>query len=82
MNCPTGAGGRPLVAGRPWASDQWAATSSWGLVARQFPFFLNFFSFLPSTFSASGQFLLVDSSTCPPYLDFSLKLQIPVTFDP
>ena len=46
------------------------------------PFFLNFFFFLPSTFCASGQFLLVGSSTCPPCPDFSLKLQTSITFDP
>jgi hypothetical protein len=33
---------------------------------RLFPFFLNFFFFLPSTFCTSGQLLLVGSSTCPP----------------
>jgi hypothetical protein len=48
----------------------------------QFPFFLNFFFFLPSTFCATGQLLLVGSSTCPPCPDFSLKLQTPITFDP
>jgi hypothetical protein len=31
---------------------------------------------------ASGQLLLVGSSTCPPCPDFSLKLQTPITFDP
>jgi hypothetical protein len=48
----------------------------------QFPFFLKCFFFLPSTFCASGQLLLVGSSTCPPCPDFSLKLQTPITFDP
>jgi hypothetical protein len=69
---PSSRGWRPLVAGRG---------STPGLV-RLFSFFLNFFFFLPSTFCASGQFLLIGSSTCPPYPDFSLKLQTPITFDP
>jgi hypothetical protein len=47
-----------------------------------FPFFLKFFFFLPSTFCASGQLLLVGSSTCPPYPNFSLKLQTSISFDP
>jgi hypothetical protein len=43
---------------------------------------LKFFFFLPSTFCASGQLLLVGYSTCPPCPDFSLKLQTSITFDP
>jgi hypothetical protein len=46
------------------------------------PFFLNFFFALPSTFGASGQLLLVGSSTCPPCPEFTLKLQTPITFEP
>jgi hypothetical protein len=48
----------------------------------QFPFFFKCFFFLPSTFCASGQLLLIGSSTCPSCPDFSLKLQTPITFDP
>jgi hypothetical protein len=47
-----------------------------------FPFFLNFFFFLPSTFCASGQLFLIGCSTCLPCPDFSLKLQTSITFDP
>jgi hypothetical protein len=38
-------------------------------------------SLLPLTFCTCGQLLLVGSSTCPPYLDFSEELQTPITFD-
>jgi hypothetical protein len=41
---------------------------------------LNFF-FLPSSICASGQLLLVGSSTCPPWLDPAHKLQTPITFE-
>jgi hypothetical protein len=47
-----------------------------------FSFFLNFFFFLPPTFCASGQLFLIGCSTCPPFPDFSLKLQTSITFDP
>jgi hypothetical protein len=117
------AGGRPLVASRPWAAgDQRSgpgrgrairsrplvagslATSSRrpkvgepGLTSDQrspasrrstpglaglFPFLLNFFFFLPSTFCSSGQLFLIGCSTCPPCPNFSLKLQTSITFDP
>jgi hypothetical protein len=46
------------------------------------PFLLNFFFFLPSTFSSSGQLFVIGCSTCPPCPDFSLKLQTSITFDP
>jgi hypothetical protein len=54
------------------AGDHWSPVSP-GLVGL-FPFFLNFFFFLPSTFCTSGQFFLIGCSTCLPFLDFSLKL--------
>jgi hypothetical protein len=45
------------------------------------PIFLEIF-FLPALhFCASGQLLLVGSSTCPRIPNFSLKLQTPITFD-
>jgi hypothetical protein len=44
--------------------------------------FLNFFFLLSSIFWACGQILLVGSSTCPPYPDFSSKLQTSIRFDP
>jgi hypothetical protein len=61
------------------ASNQRSPTSRGSTPAPvgQFPFFLNFFLFLPSTFCASGQLWLVGSSTCPPCPDFSLKLKHP-----
>jgi hypothetical protein len=66
------------------AGDQWLPAgrrSTPGLV-ELFPFLLNFFFFLPSTFCASGQLFLIGCITCLPCPDFSLKLQTSITFDP
>jgi hypothetical protein len=43
---------------------------------------LEFFFLLPSTICASGQLLLVGSSTCPRWLDPAQNLQTPITFEP
>jgi hypothetical protein len=37
---------------------------------------------LPPNFLECGQFFLIGCSTCPPCLNFSLKLQTSITFDP
>jgi hypothetical protein len=77
-------GDQAPTVGRRQSGDQRSSTgreSRPGPVG-QFPFFLKFFFFLPSTFCASGQLLLVGSNTCLPCPDFSLKLQTPITFDP
>jgi hypothetical protein len=82
---PMTRGRRPQVNGPGPASDQRSPTGYGSIPALvgQFPFFVNFFfSLLPSTFCASGQLLLVGSSTCPSCPNFSLKLQTPITFDP
>jgi hypothetical protein len=78
------AGRRPQVGGLRPAGNQRspAGRRSTPAPMGQFPFFLKFFFFLPSTFCASGQLLLVGSSTCPPCPNFSFKLQTPITFDP
>jgi hypothetical protein len=81
---PTVGGRRPTISGLGSASNQRspAGHGSTPTPIGLFPFFLNFFFFLPSTFCASGQLLLVGSSTCPPCPNFSLKLQTSITFDP
>jgi hypothetical protein len=87
-NLWTATSGRGPVARPRLGPNCWSPVSCWpagcGSTPEplgQFPFFLKCFFFLPSTFCASGQLLLVGSSTCPPCPYFSLKLQIPITFD-
>jgi hypothetical protein len=59
-----------LICGRPATSGRLPAVGR-RLHRVDLPFFLNFFFVLPSIFSASGQLLLVGSSTCPPYPEFT-----------